>query len=50
MFDQRELIPPVERTFQNQRPGSSVTRARTPLTCNVCMALVKRRSRAMRRS
>ena len=35
MFDQRELTLPVERTFQNQRPGSSSSLACAARTCTV---------------
>ena len=50
MFDQRELTLPVERTFQNQRPGASSRRAPAARTWTVCICAVKRRSRAIRRS
>ena len=50
MFDQRELILPAERTFQNQRPGRSSSCALTPRRRSVCICDLKPRSRATRRS
>ena len=50
MFDQRELTLPAERTFQNQRPGSSSSCVLAPRSRSVCICDVKPRSRATRRS
>src|SRR4051794_40038031 len=50
MLDQRELSLPVERTFQNQRPGASTSLLPATRTCTVSIWALKRRSRAIRRS
>src|SRR4051794_33905564 len=50
MFDQRELTLPVERTFQNQRPGASSRLLPRTRTCTVSIWEAKRRSRAILRS